>query len=245
MKSVDKDDADVGWKVTHKQVCDLGPPGDGMKLHWPQVSTPAQDKYLMAGGLTPRELELVRILDLMFPPCAGTEVIDANQSMEWVLSSLLLDKHCNGWKQPSDETVHSTLWLPKVPCDVGSSKLVLRHSTPVRCSSKRGMGQAVQARQWRRLSVRAVEPFEEFALQGWSPDLWRVPLFSTPATSSELALLSDMAGVCLCCVYFSRPAVRVSIAGTQIYTYIHIYIYIYIYSLGVRVCVCVCVCVCV
>ena len=188
---------DCGWKVLHKQLCSLGAPWcDVAPVDWPLTPTWQQRKYMQCGGLNPREIEAMCLCDLFWHPQSATEVLDANESLQWKLSTQMADKTGSEWTKKASQTP----WHSRVPCDVGSAKIVLR-------TSAKGVNGS-----WAVTSVRRLEPYEEFQFQGWDARHWKAPLFEAGAGAgwSELALLRDMAGHVLFCVWLAIHWFKIS-----------------------------------
>ena len=91
-------------------------------MKWPiDVESALSRSLLLFDGLLPREREVLYFIDRLFPPRAEVEFCDVNPTLKWICGSCLeggIGPRIDG-KSP---------WEPSSPTQVGSGKLVVRHT---------------------------------------------------------------------------------------------------------------------
>ena len=167
---------DVGYKLFGKRLCALGDPIHETPLPWPVQASEEQEDFFSAAGLSGREQEAVIMLDALFPPRERFELIDINPSLDRLLHSWL-EKEVSGWKESKKE---DTPWKSKPATDTGSTKYVVRISD------------GSQAGGWTTRSLRVVEPYEEFRMQGVDLPDWKPICDPEEIDQRLLDTLSDM-----------------------------------------------------
>ena len=174
--------ATCDWKHDHYTICRFN------NMTWPISDFDSSPSALYTTPLLARELEVVYILDMLWPPVHDLEFADVNPA-----SSRIWEKHLDhDGKVRTDSHAGDGPWKHQSPTQVGSGRLVCRY---------RLTGAQLTTRAPKKFGVRLLEPFEQMRCIGWSDSMWRHARDSW-STYDKLELIPEMAGNAFCIFHY-------------------------------------------